>query len=848
MPNLSPAPVIAARSCRLIVCLILLMIAFLSPWACAGDAKTLALSDREKNWLKEHPVIRLAPDPEFQPIEFFDQNGNYMGIGADYARLIEQKTGLSFDIVQCKSWSEVIERMKRREVDVLNAVVRSPQRETFMLFPPPYLTIPSVIIVRKQVDRTMTLAMLEGMHVVMVEGYGYLDLIRNTYPGIAIEPVADLKTALRKVSFGMADAFVGDLATASFYIESEKITNLRLAGETEPPNVSGFAVRSDWPELSAILEKAVALITDDERQAIHNRWIFLAAEPGLSMREFRRVMIVSVAILLTVIIGFLVWNRTLKRAVYLKTQDLRREVIERRQAEEALAESKAHLSTLLKTIPDLVWLKDPHGVYLGCNTRFERFFGAREETIVGKTDYDFVDKELADFFRMNDLAAMEAGKPCINDETIVFADDGHSEDLETIKTPVYSSSGDLIGVLGIARDITFRKRSEKERLSLRDQLVQAQKMESVGRLAGGVAHDFNNMLSIIMGYGEMVMESMDPSDPNRLSMQELLSAARRSTDIVRQLLAYARKQTIEPTLLDLNGVIENTLNMLRRLIGEGISLNWKPGAGLWSVKMDPSQIDQLLANLITNARDSIADVGHVVIETSNVSLGADETPIHPESRPGDYAVIAVSDDGVGMDRQTLENIFEPFYTTKELGKGTGLGLSTIYGIVTQNGGFITVHSEPGRGSTFRIHLPRCLEDDAGADGTPVPIGLPTGDETVMIVEDEPAILNLGVSMLEDLGYTVLSALTTDEAMRLANEYTGDIHLLFTDVVMPKMNGRDLARLMRTVHPGLKCLYMSGYTADVIADHGVIEGGVHFIHKPFSKRALAVKIRETLAEP
>jgi PAS domain-containing protein len=267
----------------------------------------------------------------------------------------------------------------------------------YMRFPPPYLQIPSVIIVREKVSQKLTLEMLEGMHIVMVSGYGYVDLILNKFPQIEIELVTDLKTALQKVSFGMADAFVGDLATASFCIESEGITNLKLAGETEPPNLSGFAVRSDWPELSTILEKGGTLLTEGERKTIYNKWIHLGAEPGVTMREFQHLMLIIAGVVSVVILGFLFWNRALKRIVYLRTENLRKEIEDRKQVEEALGESEAHLRTLLKTIPDLVWLKDPLGVYLACNSRFERCFGATEKDIVGKTDYDFVEKELADF-------------------------------------------------------------------------------------------------------------------------------------------------------------------------------------------------------------------------------------------------------------------------------------------------------------------------------------------------------------------------------------------------------------------------------------------------------------------
>ncbi|MFH0727893.1 MAG: PAS domain S-box protein [Pseudomonadota bacterium] len=399
--------------------------------------------------------------------------------------------------------------------------------------------------------------------------------------------------------------------------------------------------------------------------------------------------------------------------------------------------------------------------------------------------------------------------------------------------------------LSFVTDITDRKRAEAENDKLQAQLLQAQKMESVGRLAGGVAHDFNNMLSIIIGYAELALEALTPSDPLYNSLREIVTAGQRSTNVVRQLLAFARKQTIAPRILNLNDTVSGMLKMLKRLMGEDIDLLWNPETNLWPVKMDPAQIDQMLANLVVNARDAISGVGKLTIETANTQFDDAYCETHTGFVPGLYVMLAVSDDGCGMDSETMATIFEPFFTTKELGKGTGLGLAMIYGIVKQNGGFINVYSEPGKGSTFRIYLPR--ETVVAATGLPAAAdAVPTGTETVLLVEDEPVILKLGKAVLEQLGYTVLAANTPREAIRLAGEHDGEIHLLMTDVVMPEMNGRDLSARLLSLYPSLKCLFMSGYTANVIAHHGVLDEGMHFLQKPFSRKELAVKVREALA--
>jgi CheY-like chemotaxis protein len=375
--------------------------------------------------------------------------------------------------------------------------------------------------------------------------------------------------------------------------------------------------------------------------------------------------------------------------------------------------------------------------------------------------------------------------------------------------------------------------------------MQAQKMEAVGRLAGGVAHDFNNMLGVIIGHTELAMERLDPSHELFADLQEILKAAECSTDLTRQLLAFARKQTISPRVLDLNETIEGMLKILCRLIGEDIDLSWLPGAGVWPVKMDPSQIDQILANLCVNARDAITGVGKVTIETHTITFDEVYCADHPGFVPGEYVLLAVSDDGCGIDKETLDKLFEPFFTTKSIGKGTGLGLSTVYGIVNQNNGFINVYSEPGLGTTFKIYLPR---HTAKADQMPKERqDAPTarGHETILLVEDESVMLKMGRLILERLGYQVLAASTPGEAVRVAKEHAGEIHLLITDVVMPEMNGRDLAKTLIALYPGLKHLFMSGYTGNIIVHHGVLDEGKNFIQKPFSIQALAAKVREVL---
>lgn len=413
--------------------------------------------------------------------------------------------------------------------------------------------------------------------------------------------------------------------------------------------------------------------------------------------------------------------------------------------------------------------------------------------------------------------------------------------------------GSRLTIVATSNDISYQGRSARiavitdltEQKRLEVQLQQAQKLESVGRLAGGVAHDFNNMLGVILGHAELGLLHIDPGHRVYSDLMAISKTAERSAELTRQLLAFARKQTIAPKVLNLNDVVPGMLKMLQRLIGEDVSLAWHPGANIWQIKIDSSQLDQILANLLVNARDAIEDVGRIIIETSNSVIDESFCADHSDIVPGEYVRLSVSDTGHGMDKETLANIFEPFFTTKELGKGTGLGLATVYGAVKQNGSYIYVNSEQGTGTTFSIYLPRCEGTNERAPKEGEAEASPKGSETILLVEDEPELLNMATMILTQLGYSVLAAKNPDEALRLAGKHDGDIDLLMTDVVMPGMNGRVLANNILSLYPNIKCLFMSGYTADVIALHGVLDEGVHFIQKPFTMNDLAGKLREVI---
>lgn len=400
------------------------------------------------------------------------------------------------------------------------------------------------------------------------------------------------------------------------------------------------------------------------------------------------------------------------------------------------------------------------------------------------------------------------------------------------------------GIVYVAQDITERKHAEEEKKKLEAQLLQSQKMEAVGRLAGGVAHDFNNMLAVILGYAELLKASLPAGASMLKPLMEIEKAAVRSRDITRQLLAFSRKQLISPKPVLLNSVVENMQKALMRLIGEDIEFRFIPAKDLKIVKIDPTQVDQILINLVVNSRDAMPKGGRLTIQTSNAVLDKDYCLRHPGSKPGRYALLQVTDEGIGMNRETLSHIFEPFFSTKEPGKGTGLGLATIYGIVKQNGGFITAYSEPDHGTTFKIYLP-ALDGDQDEECKPEPKTLHHGRGSVLLVEDEDAVREMTTAMLKRVGYRVFAAETPSTAFSYLQENGNHIEILITDVVMPEMSGKDLAIKVQALRPDIKVLFISGYPADVIAHRGVLEKGVNFIQKPFTTEDLCHRVHEML---
>ena len=884
------------------------------------------LTDSEKAWLKAHPIIKLAPDPEFKPIEFFDEKDVYSGMAADYAQLLEQKLGIKFKIIQCANWDDVIKRIKSREVDVLNAVVKTPQRETYLRFPPPYLKIPSVIIVRKSVNNHLTLDMLKGMKIVMISGYGYVDLIRNKYPELNIELVPELKTALRKVSFGMADAFVGDLATTSFYIESEGITNLKLAGETDPPNISGFAVRSDWPKLSDILEKGMAMVTKSEKSDIYKKWINLTIEPGITMQEFKRYALILASIIVCILAAFLIWNRQLKHVVNLRTEDLRKEIEEHQRTERYLEESKSRYRSLLEAQTELFCRFKADGEFTFVNHVYCDFFNKSENELIGKKwqtlfvkeDVNIIQEKLRTLSPSNHTIIIEnrvhSGKGKIH--WMQFINKGlfdNSENLMEIQSvgrditerkkaesallennelltsfirhsPIYCyikkvspkrsvvlqasenfddmigikgdqmigkamdelfppefaakitaddwkvvSQGDLFKIdedlngrnfttlkfpivlesktflAGYTIDITERNQAEAEKLMAQKIADEHGKQALIGQIAGKMAHDFNNILGIIMGNTELALiDCPDAQTKKRLDL--IYNQTIRGKNLTKNLVVFAKDQEPKQEFFSIDEKIDLVLNLLKKDI-DGINVIRQYSHGIPELLADSGMIEHAIVNLVQNSIHAVS-----LVEQPEIIIRI----YHQD----EFIVFEIEDNGCGIPSEFLGEIYEPSFTLKGSKdkngmykpgiKGTGYGMSNVKKCIEQHKGAISIHSEPKKGTNVIIKLPiikKELTDEEIKDVKKEKIYF---EKYILLVEDEQAISDIQYSILthDPCNHKVDVANNGQMAIDLLKRNQYD--LISLDYVLPGGgNGMDVYHRIREMNTTIPILFISG---------------------------------------
>ncbi len=856
---------------RFAVTAALVFVTFLSApvWGTGQTGTGVQLTAEERQWLQRHPVIKLAPDPDFKPIEFFDEKGQYQGAAADMIRLLEQKLGVTITAVHLKNWDEVLEKFKAHEVDLLGAMVRTPNREKFALFTDTLVTVPGGIFARGGSRTNLTLADLKGKKVAVVSNYASHDILSTRFPEIRLEVVPDVSTALAKTSLGMVDYYVENMANATFYAQEAGITNLQLVGKTDFEYRWGMGVRKDWPVLQGILNKGLASIDREERSRALQKWIFV---DDMRWRPTRTFITGSVAVLLALLLVAAAYaNYALKKVVRSRTAslkeelkerekaqqalkalsvqledrvrertaDLQREVAERTRSEREVAASEQRFRELFQNVADPIYIADATGRILDANDQACHELGLTREELVAKS-IDELDAINCDGGKVASQIESFPPSSSVTFETVHRRGDGTTFPAE-VKVRRIDFEGHP-AVIGVARNISERKKAEEERIRLEQQLLHAQKLESLGVLAGGIAHDFNNILTSIIGNAELAQLRLAPESPVLDNLRRIETSALRAADLARQMLAYSGKGKFVIESIDLNRLLQEMGHMLQVALSKKAVLRYNFAERLPAIEVDATQIRQIVMNLVINASEAIGDQDGVI----TVSTGCldcreeylkDAWLVDPIAE-GSYVALEVSDTGCGMDKETLARIFDPFFTTKFTGRG--LGMAAVLGIIRSHKGAIKVYSEPGQGTSFKVLLPAA--DGAAADGASESKGnLWRGKGVVLLVDDEETIRSTGSDLLRELGFEVITATDGREALEVYRNHP-DIDLVLLDLTMPHMDGEQCFRELRQTDPAVRVIMSSGFSEHEVSRKFVGKGLAGLIQKPYTLSSLREVIR------
>lgn len=771
--------------------------------------------------LEESPRIIVGADLNYPPFEFIDENGQPAGFNYDLLKAVASATSLEI-VFRPALWSETVTKLENGKIDMIQGMFFSPERATRFSFSAPTIVSHCVAVVRNNTFKPPeSLAELRNLRLVVEENDIMHDYVRKYNLASQTVAVKSQELALLELIAGKRDCALVSRMGAAYLIEKNNWNSLNIAKEPLLSPRYCFATRHNQRGLLAKLNEGLKIVErSGEYHQIVERWFGVEDNSERTLQRILRYFFIVTGPLLLVLIIFFFWSWSLKQQVRRKTEDLRN--------------SEEQFRSLIEGAPFGIFVQTG-GLFSYFNQGIIDIFALKDEKeILHKPVLDFFHLKFHDEARQRIFAlnfAKQAQEPIRN---LAVRKDGTTVPVEISAVPTHFAGED--GALVFVRDISHQ-------LQLEEQLMQSSKMEAVGHLAGGVAHDYNNMLSVILGYTELALAKISPLDPIHQNLKEIYAAAIRSAEITSQLLAFARKQVIAPKIMNINLGIESMLKMLKRLIGEDVELVWRPGYDLFSVKLDPIQLDQILANLCVNARDAISGRGQIRIVTENRSVSKDDAT--EELAAGHYVYLSVSDNGCGMTDKIREKIFEPFFTTKELGRGTGLGLATVYGIVKQNKGQVTVLSAPQEGTKFEILFP-AAEPETKMIEKPEKAILPKGkNQVILLVEDEEAILKLSKKVIEGLQYQVLAANLPSLALKIAADMNQPIDLLVTDVIMPEMNGKELYAEIKKIRPELQVLYVSGYSSEIMGQGGILDDQVHFIEKPFAIGDMARKINEIL---
>lgn len=792
----------------------------------------LELTGAEREFISQKQTINFVSQKRYAPFEFVDENGQHEGMMLDVVRWLAVEIGFQ-PVFHATTFEEAQQDVLSGKADVLTSLFFSPKRSEMFEFTGTLFDVPASIFVQAERTDIKDLADLSGKTIAMQAGDYAQEFLESKGIPCRILSTRDFGEATDLVAAGLADAVIGDEQIVLYHIYSHRLTKrVKKVGMPLFTGKNCMAASRENGVLMAILDKGVK----EARAAgvldkINNKWLGTRYDHHESwLSRFLWIPAVAAGSMVFISAWVWLWNVRLRRVVQERTQDLAKSV-------ESLKQSEARYRALFEQSRDAIFITTRNGDSVAANQAFLDLTGSSREEFdslslprfwSSTADRKLWQKELEQKGFTTDFPCgvqlpNGAFRTWLLSSTVVHGEDGIT---------LYQN---------ICRDVT-------ESRKLEEQLRQAAKMEAIGHLAGGVAHDFNNILTVITGYTTMLVEDTELSDHRREWALQIGRAAEQAAGLTRQLLAFGRKQLLEVKVLDLNAVVANLETMLRRLIGEHIELYTVFDRDPGKVRADPGRIEQVLINLVVNARDAMPKGGILTIKTENVVLDEGYTLPIPELKSGEYAMISVSDTGCGMDAETISRIFDPFFTTKGVGVGTGLGLSTVFGIVKQHQGHVSVDSFPGKGSTFRLYWPRVFESEPERTAHIAPPLEITGTETVLVVEDEEVLRSLTAEILGSLGYTVLTAGLPQEALEVSRSYQGKIDIMLTDVVLPQMDGKTLFSKLSPERPDMKVLFMSGYAGDAIQHHGVLDDGLNFLPKPFDVESLARKLREVLERP
>ncbi len=773
------------------------------------------------------------------PFQLRDQNAQPAGLAVDMVREAARRRGIALQWVYWNDSSE--SALRDKKLDLWPLITITPERLKMFYISEPYLESELCLLVRAdspyRTVRDLAKATIGVANAPIDLWHIQRDLPEahpHSHPTLG--PVID-DVCQQKVDAALMDAYTA----VSTLLNDRSCGGHALRWISAPMIRSRMGVGATFAARDAavaIREEIGNLAVEGKLAGILGQWGYMSGQHLESIETLltyrrREARLWSVIALFGALLAMACWL-TIRNT---------RERNRTRQAEGALREAEQRLRLMANNLKEMVVAYDMNRELIYANPAVE--------TMTGYSATECTASAFLSWIHPDDRARMQARfdslfqGSSIEDEYRIVTREGQVKWLAATWGPMLDESGKQIGVQGSKRDITDRKRAEEALRESQARYLQAQKLESIGRLAGGVAHDFNNLLTVINGYSDLVYRKLRAEDPLRQQVDQVRRAGERAAELTQQLLAFSRKQVIQPRPLDLNSVIDDSERMFRRLLGEDVQLITKLQPGLGLVMADSSQMHQVLMNLVVNARDAMSDGGKLFIETAELEITSHYVSEHPEATAGRAVLLTVTDSGMGMDRETQQHIFEPFFTTKGAARGTGLGLATVYGIVKQSHGWIMLYSDSGKGTSFKIYLPRIssgLPEQPGADTDAARL---RGRETVLVVEDQEEVRVYAVSVLESYGYAVLDAPDGAKALAVAELHEGPIHLLLTDVVLPGMNGRQLADRLTAIRPEMKVLYTSGYTQDVIAHRGVLDRDVAYLPKPYSPEALAERIRSVL---